>query len=83
MTKTQFKNMAKDKFLRFQNQKKVYLLRFQNSAFIASKTHEDSVLKELLNADDPIFYENKMLMQIFKKRYNNWVPKSSIEFFKK
>lgn len=84
MTKTQFKNMAKYKFLRFQNQKKAYLQRFSFRGFMDSMTDEDRVLGELLRQiDDDILYQDKIIMGRFKRRFNNWVLYSSIQFFKR
>jgi hypothetical protein len=76
LSKAQFKNMAKDKFLRFQYQRKSYLQRFTWEGYDpVNATHEDLVLKELLDGvEDLLFYENKETMKIFKRRYNNFIP---------
>lgn len=72
--------MAKDKFLRFQQQRKEYLGRFYHQGFdynyeAIDVSEEDLILKELLdNIDHNLFYENKLLMFRFKKRFKNFKP---------
>lgn len=70
--------MAKDKYLRFLNQKKEYLRRFTawDSGYeVKDPSEEDLTMKALLEGlDQNLFYDHKILMNRFKKRYANFRP---------
>ena len=67
--------MAKNKYLRFQNQRKIYLGRFFLLSEYINISPEDLLLKEFLtNIDENLFFDNKLLMFRFKKRYANFKP---------